>query len=231
MVALATCFENVAGGVLPLESIIQYPSAADKAANATFSSADQIWRFNTSSTSWTKYYLFNNRGTFYWAAETDTKQVKTDVGQSVTFATGETFFFVRGAKDGTLTLTLSGGVKAFDGNASFAVTASQLAFACNPWPVDLPIKNFKNFYDASGADGAASATMSAADQVWLWNASTTSWTKYYYYLNRGSKYFVCETQADKTKETEQSIPSGTGFFFSRGGTDMVNPAIIKITMQ
>ena len=204
-VALGVQFENCNGGAIPVKDLIQVGSIQGSAAMGV---ADQIWRWNTASAAWTKYYYYSSRGVTRWVVSTDTTKETTD-----TVPAGETVFFLRMGNAAT-SLTLSGAVKVMEGASSVTVTQGQLAFMANPWPSPVSIASFNSNY-ATGSTPQGSAAMGVADQIWRWNTATASWTKYYYYSSRGVTRWVEST--DTTKETTDTIPAGEGFFFQRMG--------------
>ena len=203
-VALGVQFENCNGGAIPVKDLVQVGSIQGSAA---MGGADQIWRWNTASATWTKYYYYSSRGTTRWVESTDTTKETTD-----TVPAGETVFFLRNG--GTTSLTLSGAVKLMEGASSVTVAKAQLAFMANPWPTPISIASFNSNY-ATGSTAQGSAAMGGADQIWRWNTATSTWTKYYYYSSRGTTRWVEST--DTTKETTDTIPAGEGFFFQRAG--------------
>ena len=225
-VALGTQFEDVAGTNIKVADAVK-ASPGQSASSST--GADQIWRWNTATASWTKYYLCNNRGDIYWAYDGGRNKVlDTD-----TIPAGETFFFLRGSGASTTegaTLTLAGGVKDLTGNTAFSVTAAQLAFACNPWPIDLKISSFTSFYQPEGAPICEGSSSTGADQVWLWNTATSGWTKYYACNNRGEKYWSPDGKRQAVTD-DDVVPAGRGFFFQRGSSaSATQAAIVKIEM-
>ena len=225
-VALGTQFEDVSGKDIKVSDVLK---VEPQQAASSSGSADQIWRWNTDTATWTKYYLCNNRGDIYWAYDGGRDKVlDTEV-----IPAGETFFFKRSsgasATQGA-TITLAGGVKDLSGNTSFSVTAAQLAFACNPWPIGLKVSTFTSFYQPEGeplVDGSSSGT---ADQIWLWETATGTWTKYYACNNRGERYWSPDGKRQPVTDADV-IPAGKGFFFKRSsGASATDPAIIKITL-
>ena len=201
-VALGTIFENVAGGNIAVKDVV----TGNLVGAGSIGNADQIWRWNTATSAWTKYFYYSSRGVTQWRKSGETAET-TD-----TIPTGETFFFLRAGGAADATLTLAGGVKDLTGTSSFTVSASQLAFASNPWPIAINIKDFSNYYTSGSAVGAGS--IGNADQIWLWNTSSSAWTKYFYYSSRGTTQW---RKSGESAETTDTIPAGVGFFFQRAG--------------
>ena len=167
---------------------------------------DQIWRWNTETASWTKYFWYSSRGTTLWAKQ-GTKVETTD-----TIPAGETFFFLRSAgATAPTSLTLAGAVKQLDGSVSSSATANQLLFMANPWPTSIAIKDFSSFYTEGSPIGGGSLG-GGTDQIWRWNRETSTWTKYFYYSSRGTTLWA---QQGQKVATEDTIPGGEGFFFQR----------------
>ena len=226
-VPLGAQFENVSGGAIAVKDAVK---VGEPIANASMGTADQIWIWNTVSSSWTKYYLYavprTRPAVTYWVKEGVTDAETTD-----TIPAGTTFFFLRsGAATGMTSLTLAGGVKDLTGSSTFAVTQNQLAFVSNPWPMPIVIKDF-NKYVTSG-DPVANASMGTADQIWLWDTPTSSWTKYYFYAVPRTRpavtYWVKEGATDV--ETTDSIPVGKGIFFQRSGAaSATEPLVVTFT--
>ena len=222
-VPLAAQFENVSGGAIAVKDAVK---VGEPAANASMGGADQIWIWNTATSAWTKYFYYAKPRSSdkYWVKEGVTGSETTD-----TIPAGTTFFFLRSAgATGSTTLTLAGGVKDLKGSSSFSVTKNQLAFVANPWPMPIVIKDFNN-YITSG-DAAANASMGGADQIWLWDTPTSTWTKYFYYAKPRSsdKYWVKEGVTGS--ETTDTIPVGKGIFFQRSaGASASEPLVVTFT--
>ena len=181
------------------------------------SGSDQIWRWNTETASWTKYFWYSSRGTTLWAKQGEKVETKD------TIPAGETFFFLRGGAAATTSLTLAGAVKQMDGSVSTTASAGQLAFMANPWPTAIAVKDFSSLYTAGTPAGGGSLS-SGTDQIWRWNRETSTWTKYFYYNSRGTTLWA--KQGEKVA-TEDVIPGGEGFFFQRGGA--AAPATLTIS--
>lgn len=174
--------------------------------SSSIGGADQIWRWNTASAAWTKYFYYSSRGQTRWVVSTDTTKETTD-----TVPAGETVFFCRAAGAAATSLTLAGAVKEMTGSSSVSVTGSQLAFMANPWPTPVSIASFNANYSSGTVTGSSS--IGGADQIWRWNTQAASWTKYFYYSSRGQTRWVEST--DTTTATTDTIPAGEGFFFQR----------------
>ena len=202
-VALGTIFEDCGGGDIAVKDVVRVGAPV---GSGSIGNSDQIWRWDTASSTWTKYYYYSSRGVTRWVVSTNNKEETAD-----TIPAGETFFFLRAPGSATTDLTLAGQVKAATGSKSFTVAANQLAFASNPWPTALTIKDFNNYY-ASGSP-VGSGSIGNSDQIWLWNTSTSTWTKYYFYSSRGVTRWVVST--NNKEETSDTIPVGVGFFFQR----------------
>ena len=202
-IALGTVFEDVAGGEIAVKDLVKVGVPAG--GGSLGAGTDQIWRWNTETASWTKYFWYSSRGTTLWAKQ-GTKVETTD-----TIPVGETFFFLRAAGASATSLTLAGAVKQMDGAVSTTVSASQLAFMANPWPTSMAIKDFSSMYSA-GAPAGGGSLGAGTDQIWRWNRTTSAWTKYYYYSSRGTTLWA--KQGEKVA-TEDTIPGGEGFFFQR----------------
>ena len=204
-------FENVDGSDVAIKDLVTVGTPVGAAAYGT---SDQIWVWNTEDATWTKYYYYSGRQGKKWIKTTD---AATAAETEDTLATGKTFFFCRASSAaGTTTLTLSGKVKVFDGESSFTVSANQLAFAANPWPIELNIKDISNYYTSGTPVGAAA--YGTSDQIWLWDTATAGWTKYYYYSGRQGKKWIKTTDAANADETTDVIPAGAGFFFQRSSS-------------
>ena len=70
-----------------------YKSGSAIGAGSLGDGADQIWRWNRETSSWTKYYYYSSRGTTLWAKSGE-KVATTD-----TIPAGEGFFFQRASTD------------------------------------------------------------------------------------------------------------------------------------
>ena len=202
-VALGVQFESCAGGAIAVKDLV---TVANPTGSGAMGAADQIWRWNTATAAWTKYFYYSSRGVKRWVVSTDTTKETTD-----TVPAGETVFFCRSG--GETSLTLAGAVKEMTGASSVSVTGGQLAFMANPWPTPVSIANFNSNYSSGTPTG--SGNMGAADQIWRWNRETSTWTKYFYYSARGVTRWVVST--DNTTATTDTIPAGEGFFFQRSG--------------
>ena len=171
------------------------------------SGTDQIWRWNTETASWTKYFWYSSRGTTLWAKQGEKVETTDKI------PAGETFFFLRSGAGTVTSLTLAGAVKPMEGSVSASASAGQLVFMANPWPTAIAVKDFSSFY-TEGAPVGSGSLSSGTDQIWRWNRTTSAWTKYYYYSSRGT--ILWAKQGEKVA-TEDTIPGGEGFFFQRSG--------------
>lgn len=233
-VPLATQFEALGGGDIAVKSAV----TADKpVANATWGAADQIWRWNTATATWTKYAYYevprSKPAQIFWTKIVDNKVEGTETTDTI--PAGETFFFLRSAgATEPATLTLAGGVKDLSGESSFAVTAAQLAFVANPWPTEIVIKDFNQF--VTDGELVANATWGAADQIWLWDTANSTWTKYAYYevpRSKPAQIFwtkIVDSKVEGT-ETTETIPAGKGIFFQRSaGASATEPLKVTFTL-
>ena len=211
-VALGVQFESCAGGAIAVKDLV---TVANPTASTAMGNSDQIWRWNTATAEWTKYFSYKPRGgTAHWVVSTDTSAETTD-----TIPAGETVFFCRAG--GATSLTLAGAVKEMTGASSVSVTGGQLAFMANPWPTPVSIASFSANY--SSGTPTASTAIGNSDQIWRWDTATASWIKYFCYKPRGgTASWVVST--DTAAETTDTIPAGEGFFFQRAG----NAATISI---
>ena len=202
-VALGVQFENCAGGEIAVKDLL---TVGTPTGAASIGNADQIWRWNTATAQWTKYFYYSSRGAKRWVASGNTAVETTD-----TVPAGETVFFCRAPGSAATSLTLAGAVKEMSGASSVSVSAGQLAFMANPWPTPVSVANFNSNYSSGTPTGAAA--IGNADQIWRWNTTAAAWTKYYYYSSRGQTRWVLSTA--NTTATTDSIPAGEGFFFQR----------------
>ena len=202
-------FTDVSGADIAIKDLFTYAEGTP-AGNANVGSADQIWRWNTAAAKWTKYYYYSARGKVSCWANTEAPAVET----TDTIGPGETFFFLRNGT-AAVKLNLAGAVKELTGTTSITVSKGQLAFASNPFPVEMSIQDFTKYY-VSGTP-AGNANVGSADQVWRWNTTTSKWSKYYYYSARGKEScWACTDNPAVT--TTDKIAAGEGFFFQRAGS-------------
>ena len=215
-VPLGAQFENASGGAIAVKDAVK---VGEPIGFANIGGADQIWIWNTSSSTWTKYFYFSSRGQTRWVKDGATGVETTD-----TIPAGTTFFFLRsGGATGSTTLTLAGGVKDLAGSSSFSVTAGQLAFVSNPWPMTIEIKDFYQYVTSGNPVGFAN--IGGADQIWLWDTPTSTWIKYFYFSSRGQTRWVKEGATGV--ETTDTIPVGKGIFFQRsGGASATEPLVV-----
>ena len=204
-VALGTVFEDVAGGEIAVKDVVKVGVPAG--GGSLSSGTDQIWRWNTETASWTKYFWYSSRGTTLWAKQGEKVETTDKI------PAGETFFFLRAGGAATTSLTLAGAVKQMEGAVSTTVSAMQLAFMANPWPTPIAVKDFSSLYTAGTPAGGGSLS-SGTDQIWRWNREASTWTKYFYYSSRGTTLWALQGQKVATEDT---IPGGEGFFFQRAG--------------
>lgn len=229
-VPLATQFEALDGGDIAVKSAVTVEPAS---ASADWGAADQIWRWNTATATWTKYAYYvvprSKPAQIFWTKIVDGKVEGTETTDKI--PAGETFFFLRAGGSEPATLTLAGGVKDLSGESSFTVSAAQLAFVANPWPTEIVIKDFNQFI--TEGEPSASADWGAADQMWLWDTANSTWTKYAYYVvprSKPAQIFWTKIVDGKVEgtETPDTIPAGKGIFFQRaGGSD---PLTITFTL-
>ena len=215
-VALGVSFENVGGGDIAVKDLVKVgtPVGGGSLGGGT----DQIWRWNTVDASWTKYFWYSSRGTTQWRKDGESKET-TD-----TIPAGETFFFLRASTGQATSLTLAGSVKEISVDSApkmVTVTASQLAFMANSWPTEIKVADFSSFYKEGSPIGGGSLG-GGTDQIWRWNRTSSSWTKYFFYSSRGTTLWAKE--GEKVASTD-TIPAGEGFFFQRASTDKASATI------
>ena len=72
------------------------------------------------------------------------------------------------------------------------------------------------------------ANIGGADQIWIWDTPTSTWTKYFYFSSRGATRWVKD--GDTTTETTDTIPVGKGIFFQRSaGASASEPLVVTFT--
>ena len=212
-IALTVSFENVAGGSIDITNLL---SCANHNANASFGSADQIWRWDTTNGRWDQYYYskYNKR-----QGTVDGWCTKASEGKSLTTATipaGETFFYRNGGS-AAQTLVLSGAIKAFSAEPSYSIPAGKQQLIGYPWPVAMPIADFAKFQ----VNPVSNASFGSADQIWRWDTVAGAWKQYYYskYNKRqGTVDGWCTKESGGTAVTSDSVNPGEGFFFRNGGS-------------
>ena len=233
-VPLATQFEELGGGDIAVKSAV----TVDKPIyDSSWGAADQIWRWNTATATWTKYAYYvvprSKPLEIFWTKIVDNKVEGTETTDTI--PAGETFFFLRSAgATEPAALTLAGGVKNLSGESSFAVTQNQLAFVANPWPTEIVIKDFNQF--VTDGELVYDSSWGAADQIWLWDTANATWTKYAYYVVPRSKPLqtfwtkIVDGKVEGT-ETEETIPAGKGIFFQRSaGASATVPLKVTFTL-
>ena len=96
-VALGVQFESCAGGAIAVKDLV---TVANPTASTAMGNSDQIWRWNTATAEWTKYFSYKPRGgTAHWVVSTDTSAETTD-----TIPAGEGFFFQRAGNAATISI-------------------------------------------------------------------------------------------------------------------------------
>ena len=95
-VALGVQFESCEGGAIPVKNLVSVGSIQ---GSGSIGGADQIWRWNTASAAWTKYFYYSSRGVTRWVVSTDTTTATTD-----TIPAGEGFFFQRMGNTATISI-------------------------------------------------------------------------------------------------------------------------------
>ena len=92
---------------------------------------------------------------------------------------GQTFLYIRNVA-GSVTLTMSGQVKALNDNTqSYTVTKPNKVFMTYPWPVEFKISELST--KATHTNLKAASSWTACDQIWAWDAAANNWAKYAYY--------------------------------------------------
>ena len=98
-VALGVQFESCAGGAIAVNDLV---TVGTPTASTSIGASDQIWRWNTASAAWTKYFYYSSRGQTRWVVSTDTTTATTD-----TIPAGEGFFFQRAAGAASATISIA----------------------------------------------------------------------------------------------------------------------------
>ena len=74
-------------------------SSGTPTGSGNIGGADQIWRWDTATASWTKYFYYSSRGQTRWVESTVTTTATTD-----TIPAGEGFFFQRAGNAATISI-------------------------------------------------------------------------------------------------------------------------------
>ena len=99
-VALGVQFESCSGGAIAVKDLVTVGSPT---ATTAMGGSDQIWRWNTATAAWTKYFCYKPRGgTARWVVSTNTDAETTD-----TIPAGEGFFFQRAAGAASATISIA----------------------------------------------------------------------------------------------------------------------------
>ena len=198
---MATQFQSATGtGALCINDLVKV--ASPKGMPGLTPAADQIWLWDSVNDEWVKYFYRSTNKV--WCKQGETTQTTDTIGA------GKTLFFRRGGGGAATTITLAGGVVALTGEPTYPnLVAGKYAFMAYPWPVAMPIANFKKY---QGAPKGMPGLTPAADQIWLWDATNDEWVKYFY---RSTNKVWCKQ--GETTETADVVPAGEGFFFRRGG--------------
>ena len=197
--ALSVQFEPVDGKEqIPLIDL--FTVATPKASPAFGAAGDQIWKYDATE-GWVKYW-------WRTASKNWVKQGETSVTAD-TVKTGDTLMFRRGNGAQVTTITLSGAVKPFNGQALYEnIAANSSRFIGYPWPVEFNAATLP-LYQTVGPK-ASPAFGPAGDQIWQYD-STEGWIKFWY---RTASKAYC--QQGTTIATDIIIPAGQGFMFRRG---------------
>ena len=162
---------------------------------------DQIWKYDPTA-GWIKYWW--RTASANWVKQ-GTTVVTTD-----TVRPGDTIMFRRGGGSSVTTITLSGAVKPFEGQAVYeGITAGSSRFIGYPWPVDFDAATLPKYQTVGPKASPAFAV--TGDQIWQYD-TTTGWNKYWY--RTASAAYV---KQGTTTAASIIIPAGQGFMFRRGG--------------
>ena len=199
--ALSVQFEPV-DGKTEIAIVDLFTVASHKGTPVFGANADQIWKYDPVN-GWVKYWWRTTSSNWVKQGETS---ATTD-----TVKNGDTLMFRRGGGSTATTLTLSGAVKPFAGQAVYeGIAANSSRFIGYPWPVDFNAATLP-LYQTAGAKGTP-VFGANADQIWLYD-TVNGWIKYWY---RSTSSAYCK-QGTTTPATTISIPAGQGFMFRRGG--------------
>ena len=155
-ITLAVQFTDVSGDNIVVKDLVTVGTPAG--ASGATTSADQIWTYNPTD-GWLKYYYFRRGDTAQWRKVGETKETVDS------FSPGTSFFFVRGTSGNTTSLTLAGAVKPLSEVLSYSLKAGETVMMCHPWPYEVPVASFGDFFESGSLAGASGATTSA-DQIW-----------------------------------------------------------------
>ena len=207
MVGMGVQFsDTTTENTIAVKDLVSIPEADQKGSNGFGATADQIWMWDVSNTTWKKYF-FRKQGTrvIGWC-----KQGETAVTED-TLADGDGFFFVRPTGSGAL-VTLNGAVNCKDPSVPVSVAAGTMTFMTYPWPLSYAIADFVDNIptaDQKGSNGFGAT----ADQIWTWDVANTAWKKYFF-RKQGTKVIGWCKQGE-TAVTADTIDPGTCFFFVR----------------
>ena len=174
--------------------------ASPKASPSFGNGGDQIWKYDP-DTGWIKYW-------WRTASKNWVKNGTTTVTDD-TVKSGDTILFRRATGATATTITLSGAVRPFEAQPTYAnIAGGTSRFVGYPWPVEFDAITLP-LYQTAGAKGSPSFG-NGGDQIWTYD-EVTGWKKYWY-RTASKTYRLYGTTSDAT-----SIPikTGEGFFFRR----------------
>ena len=199
--ALSVQFDPVSGKE-ETKLVDLFTVANHKAWPSFGGNADQIWRYDATA-GWVKYWW--RTASANWVKQGET------VATEDTVKAGDTLMFRRGGGAAVTTITLSGAVRPFNGQAVYeGIAANSSRFIGYPWPVDFNAATLP-LYQTKGAKAWPSFGGNA-DQIWTYD-STKGWIKYWY---RTANAAYCKQGSTETAKSI-IIPAGQGFMFRRGG--------------
>ncbi len=186
--------------------------------NAQAAQADQVWIWNPVSSSYTKYYYYNNgNGTGNWRSVgfntiSDNTILRPDQGL---------LFMRRGSTALTLDTTgevplVGSKVQIRDSGSTYIATA----IPANTTLADLGLQNQVSWVKANQATNPNAATVNTLDQVWIWNTVSSSFTKYYWNTSAVGAQAAGWRAAGFNSAANPVLAAGTPVFIKKGATGL-----------
>jgi len=203
-------FEAVGGGDISIPDLL----SGDLTPGGGAGSADNILIWNPATSGYDVYYLYDNGdGTATWWKGDDSAEMGT-------VPPGTTFWYE--AKGGNGSVTVAGQVIT-TATFNLAVTGGNFNMLANPYPVAFdPNDTAAIDWLACGATPGAGA--GGADNILIWDASTSGYTVYYLYDNGDST--ATWWYGDDSAEADP-IPAGVPFWYESKGSSFT--AVFKKT--
>jgi len=196
--------------------------------NAQAAQADQVWVWNPTSSAYVKYYYYKNGdGTGNWRSAgfntvSDNTILRPDQG---------ILYLRRGAT--SLTLDTTGEVPLVGTKVRIRDSGSTYIGSAIPASTTLSglgLQSRASWVSANQTTNPNAAAVAALDQVWVWNTTSSSFTKYYWNSSAVGAQALGWRAAGFNTAANPTLAVGTPVFIKKGATGQTSFTTVSLDL-